>query len=139
MFDAIRNALDQEIEKSGLAFRGEEALRAAHADRSLKYIGAGRHREVFYHCTSSTVIKIPMGEWGLASNDREAYVYASTNENGWFGGIRYGACFMEGALLVMEYLQSPRDTPMPGWADSVDGQQVGVDVTGQFAAYDYGY
>lgn len=38
----------------------------------LKYIGSGRHRDVYLLSSGKYVVKVPNGEWGHYDNEREA-------------------------------------------------------------------
>jgi hypothetical protein len=105
----------------------------------LIYLGEGRHRRVFKR--GNFVIKVPINDFGLASNFREAKTYQCTSE-GWLFGIRYAACRLDKNenFLIMEYVNVKKyDNSLPSWVGYVDCQQVGYNRRGHLVAYDYGY
>lgn len=139
--DAISAALDAEIQILGLDFTGDRAVDIALADAALLYAGEGRHRVVFRY--GDRVVKIPRGEWGLASNSREASISADAEANGGvLFGIAYARCHLHGtngALLVMDAVDPVADEDAPEWAACIDCKQVGRDPSGRVVAYDFGY
>jgi hypothetical protein len=134
----VCTAIEEELIARGLGFSWDPGIAAASAE-GLTCIGEGRHR-IVYRLNDQSVIKIPRGEWGLASNSREASISQTTDEKGWLFGIRYAKCHEKGPILVMEYVTPvPYTKAMPAWVNFVDCQQVGYDREGNLKAFDFGY
>jgi hypothetical protein len=110
-----------------------------------KYIGLGRHREVWHR--GNYVLKIPLSLKGLEDNWRERHTW-KIYQNIDFE-IKYAACRLYGNfLLIMEYAQfvGPLSDDSgfisfktgPEWMYRIDCCQVGYNRHGQIVAYDYG-
>ena len=109
-----------------------------------KYIGPGRHREVWHR--GNYVIKIPLCMNGLSDNFHERSVWSKHRDHGY---IKYASCRMVGNfLLLMEYARfvGPDSdetgyftySKSPEWGYSIDCGQIGYNKRGRIVAYDYG-
>ena len=107
-----------------------------------KWIGWGRHRAVFRR--GNIVVKVPLSEYGVADNEREARYYRMEQE---YYNIKYckenhlARCFMFNQIcLVMEYVKpAPELWGIESWTSAVDCGQIGHNKIGKLVAYDYGY
>jgi hypothetical protein len=112
----------------------------------FEYIGDGCSRSVYRH--GNYVIKLPLDDYGISANAREAHRW---KKYGYSGEIPYARCRLlpNSGILVMEYARYtiPGKTlpdgfvpyeEAPDWTKWVDCQQVGYNRTGRLVAYDYG-
>jgi hypothetical protein len=96
----------------------------------LKYLDSGRHRSVFEH--RDWVIKVPLSDWGVLDNTREALAYKKDKEH-------LARCRMLSDLLVMEKVvpYTGAKNKLPKWVDYIDCGQVGYNREGKLVAFDY--
>jgi hypothetical protein len=116
-----------------------EKIRASYAALH-RYLGEGRNR-VVYQVSPEAVVKIPLNDYGMDDNSREA-IWSQRYGKG--GYVPYAQCQIiwdtELPLLRME-LVTPCGVPwseLPSWCMSVDCCQVGYDLQGKLVAYDFG-
>ena len=105
--------------------------------KSFEWIGCGRNRTVFRH--GNWVIKVPLNDYGFADNDHEHRIFRKYGVEPNPDKVRYARCRMIGQLLVMEHVDetSQRDA-LPEWASYIGGNQVGLNRSGKWVAFDYG-
>src|ERR1041385_6422653 len=106
----------------------------AQSIKNWTFLGEGRHRQVYYH--NGFVVKIPIGDMGLGSNEAEARRYKNA-----FGldKSRMARCsLLPNGWLVMLWVNTQSRQPLPKWSMAVDCQQVGWSKKGQPLAYDSG-
>lgn len=112
----------------------------------LELMGEGGDRIVFA-LDSKRVIKIPLHEWGVRTNENELRLFQE-DETGRYAKILdvkrpFGIpCLIQERVQVMwtPYCDYDADEVpnMPHWAyDLVDGEQVGVAACGNIKVYDY--
>lgn len=114
-----------------------------HRGHILKFIGAGRHREVYLMPDNKWVLKIPINEDGYDANISEAYQYRKEIKQ-YPNKIdrHFARCkLISSGLLLMEYVDTCKlgnDKPeLPQWVYAIDCCQVGYTSDGRLVAYDY--
>lgn len=107
----------------------------------LKYLGSGRHRDVYLLPSGKNVIKVPSSRDGVASNHREARI--RYEKDPWTDKEKvYARCrIIPGTnFLVMEYIDPVIScNNLPKWTNCIDCGQVGYNRKGELKAYDYGF
>jgi hypothetical protein len=102
-------------------------------------LGSGYSRACY--ADGRWVIKVPLNDYGLADNSREARLSRRWGRGPDQNGVLYARCrLLKNGWLVMERVDtSVPDEAQPRWADYVDCQQVGLTRAGRIVAYDFGY
>lgn len=111
----------------------------------FKYLGAGRHREVYLSPSQKFVVKFPRTYYeyqydeGARANESEYRIYRSGENNGpGRGDTKFARCRLIKQILIMEYVDRKVDfRSLPGWAHYIDCSQVGIARSGELVAFDY--
>lgn len=120
-----------------------QILQTAEAHPDWKYLGSGRHREV-WRLPSGNVLKMPRGLDGKWANEREAKSWIDRDEIHERDLWKLARCrLIPGtSILVMEYIRRYYDCgleyhDLPKWAQHIDCAQVGYNRKGELVAFDY--
>ena len=99
------------------------------------YRGRGSFRAVYHR--GNSVIKVPSNSDGIVDNFIEAKAYKHYGNKPTSLGIYLAPCrLLPNYCLIMGFARAIKDCEMPGWADAVEGMQVGR-YNGRVVAYDY--
>jgi hypothetical protein len=113
--------------------------------KKWEYLGAGRHRIVYRAPNGNRVIKIAHCVEGIEANKQE-YLLSTDPcyriQTLRFVNVPTAKVFGIGSVLglsiiSMEWVDSHTAFSLPAWSHNVDGRQVGINVDGEFVAYDF--
>jgi len=93
-----------------------------------------RHKAIF--TSKFIVIKVPLNERGLIDVFHEAHLYSKKDDKNLAPSKI--VLINELPVLFMQKMDTGPHDNLPDWAQNVDAKQVGLNIKGQFKAYDYG-